>query len=37
VNIPFSFKCSLGLSEDEMRGLRDSITTILARTKHNNK
>ena len=36
-NIPFSFKCSLGLSEDEMRGLRDNITTILERTKHNNK
>jgi DNA-binding MarR family transcriptional regulator len=37
VNVPFSFKCSLGLSEDEMRGLRDSITTILERTKQNNK
>jgi len=37
VNVPYSFKCSLGLSEDEMRGLRDSINTILERTKQNNK
>jgi len=37
VNVPFSFKCSLGLSVEEMVSLRDSINIILNRTKQNNK
>jgi DNA-binding MarR family transcriptional regulator len=37
VNVPFSFKCSLGLSAEEMVSLRDSINIILERTKQNNK
>jgi DNA-binding MarR family transcriptional regulator len=37
VNVPESFKCSLGLSIEEMGSLRDTINTILERTKQNNK
>jgi DNA-binding MarR family transcriptional regulator len=37
VNVPESFKCSLGLSLEEMGSLRDSINKILERTKQNNK
>jgi DNA-binding MarR family transcriptional regulator len=33
VAVPESFKCSLGLSNEEMVSLRDSITLILERTK----
>jgi MarR family transcriptional regulator, organic hydroperoxide resistance regulator len=33
VSIPESFKCSLGLSNEEMGSLRDTITIILERTK----
>ena len=33
VSIPESFKCSLGLSNEEMASLRDTITIILERTK----
>jgi len=35
--VPESFMCSLGLSMEEMGSLRDSINTILERTKQNNK
>jgi DNA-binding MarR family transcriptional regulator len=37
VSIPESFKCSLGLSIEEMGTLRDTITVILERTKQINK
>ena len=37
VSIPESFKCSLGLSNEEMGALRDTITVILERTKQINK
>lgn len=37
VSIPESFKCSLGLSNEEMGSLRDTITLILERTKRINK
>jgi DNA-binding MarR family transcriptional regulator len=37
VSIPESFKCSLGLSNEEMASLRDTITIILERTKQINK
>ncbi|WP_461449526.1 MarR family winged helix-turn-helix transcriptional regulator [Mucilaginibacter sp.] len=37
VSIPESFKCSLGLSMDEMISLHNTITTILERTKQINK
>ena len=37
VSIPESFKCSLGLSIEEMMVLRESINTILERTKQNTK
>jgi MarR family transcriptional regulator, organic hydroperoxide resistance regulator len=37
VSIPESFKCSLGLSMEEMGSLRDTITVILERTKQINK
>jgi MarR family transcriptional regulator, organic hydroperoxide resistance regulator len=33
VSIPETFKCSLGLSNEEMVSLRDTITIILERTK----
>ncbi|GAA4317694.1 organic hydroperoxide resistance transcriptional regulator OhrR [Mucilaginibacter gynuensis] len=36
-NVPESFKCSLGLTIEEMGALRDSINIILERTKQNNK
>ena len=36
-NVPESFKCSLGLSIEEMIALRDSIKIILERTKQINK
>lgn len=35
--VPESFMCSLDLSMEEMGSLRDSINTILNRTKQNNK
>jgi DNA-binding MarR family transcriptional regulator len=35
--VPLSFKCSLGLSLQEMGSLRDSINLILERTKQINK
>jgi len=37
VSIPESFKCSLGLSNEEMRSLRDTITVILERTRQIHK
>ncbi len=37
VSVPESFKCSLGLTIEEMGSLRDSINLILERTKQNNK
>ena len=37
VNVPESFKCSLGLTIEEMGSLRDTINIILERTKQNNK
>lgn len=37
VSVPESFKCSLGLTIQEMGSLRDSINTILERTKQINK
>jgi DNA-binding MarR family transcriptional regulator len=37
VSVPESFKCSLGLSIEEMGALRDTITVILERTKQINK
>jgi len=36
-SIPEFFKCSLGLSVEEMVSLRDSVNIILERTKQNNK
>jgi len=36
-SIPEFFKCSLGLSVEEMGSLRDSVNIILERTKQNNK
>jgi DNA-binding MarR family transcriptional regulator len=36
-DVPESFKCSLGLTVDELGSLRDSINTILERTKRVNK
>lgn len=37
VNVPESFKCSLGLTIEEMGALRDSINLILERTKQIDK
>lgn len=37
VNVPESFKCSLGLTIEEMIALKDTINIILQRTKQNNK
>ncbi len=37
VSVPESFKCSLGLSIEEMGALRDTINIILNRTKQINK
>jgi DNA-binding MarR family transcriptional regulator len=37
LTVPESFKCSLGLSVEEMASLRDSINIILEKTKQNNK
>jgi len=37
VSVPESFKCSLGLSVEEMVALRNSINLILERTKQVNK
>lgn len=37
ISVPESFKCSLGLTLEEMGSLRDSINIILERTKKNNQ
>jgi MarR family transcriptional regulator, organic hydroperoxide resistance regulator len=37
VSVPESFKCSLGLSNEEMGALRDTIIAVLERTKQTNK
>jgi DNA-binding MarR family transcriptional regulator len=37
VSVPESFKCSLGLSIEEMVSLKDTVTFILERTKQINK
>lgn len=37
VSVPESFKCSLGLSVEEMVSLRDTVGIILERTKQINK
>lgn len=36
-NVPESFKCSLGLSVDELVALRDIANSVLDKTKQNNK
>ena len=36
-SVPYSFKCSLGLSMEEMVSLKDTINIILERTKQINK
>jgi hypothetical protein len=36
-SVPYSFKCSLGLTPEEMLSLRDTINIILDRTKQINK
>ena len=35
--VPYSFKCSLGLTPEEMVSLRDTINIVLERTKQINK